>query len=164
MSGRTEAGGGRDPLAGDGRQTGATGTPVAVDVSRDRRARVTWVVFLAGPVVWFTHFMVVYLIVEAGCTGDGPGLDVFDPPVPAAATLAATAVAAVVCLGSAGWAYRRWRAARDGVAVDEAADLAGYFEQRDRGGDAGAFAGFLLSSFSFVAVLFVGFPALVFEC
>jgi hypothetical protein len=143
--------------------TGASGTPVAVDVSRDRLARITWAVFLAGPVIWFTHFMVVYLIAEAGCTGDGPGLDAFDPPVPAAATLITTAVAAVACLGAAGWAYRRWRAAQQGMAADEAAELAGRFEQHDRGG-AGAFAGFLLSSFSFVAVLFVGLPALVFEC
>ncbi|MDQ4145306.1 MAG: hypothetical protein M3198_16505 [Actinomycetota bacterium] len=35
---------------------------------------------------------------EAGCTGDGPGLQLFDPPVPTIVTLAAAAVAAVACL------------------------------------------------------------------
>ena len=29
------------------------------------------VVFLGGPVIWFSHFMVVYLVAEAGCTGGG---------------------------------------------------------------------------------------------
>ena len=161
MSGRDTPGDALSPWDGD--RTGLSGTPVAVDVSRDRLARVTWVVFLAGPVTWFAHFMVVYLVAEAGCTGDGPGLNLFDPPVPAAATLAATAVAALVCLGAARWAYRRWRASQRGVAADEAAELSGRFSERDRGGSL-AFAGFLLSLFSFVAVLFVGLPALVFEC
>jgi len=147
----------------DGRHTGARGTPIAVDVSRDRLARRTWVVFLAGPVTWFTYFMIVYLIAEAGCTGDGPGLNAFNPPVPAAATLVATAVAALTCLGAARWAYVRWRTSQRGLAADEAADLAGPLPERDRGGSL-AFAGFLLSLFSFLAVLFVGLPALVFEC
>jgi hypothetical protein len=152
-----------DASSSDGGRTGATGTPVAVDVSRDRLTRSTWVAFLAGPVTWMTHFMVVYLIAEAGCTGDGPGLDVFDPPVPAAATLAATGVAALACLASGRWTYRRWRTSLVGEAADEASELSGSFPERDRGG-ALALAGFLLSLFSFVAVLFVGLPALVFEC
>jgi len=74
-----------------------------------------------------------------------------------------TAVAALVCLASARSGYRRWRSSQRGVAADEAAELAGSLPERDRGG-ALAFAGFLLSLFSLVAVLFVGFPALVFEC
>lgn len=147
----------------DGARTAAEGTPVAVDVSRDRLARVTWVVFLAGPVTWFTHFMVVYLVVEAGCTGAGPGLELFDPPVPATVTLAATVVAAVACLAFARWGHRRWQAGRQGPAADAAGELSGPFEEYDRGGSL-AFAAFLLSLFSFVAVLFVGLPALVLEC
>ncbi|MDQ3898454.1 MAG: hypothetical protein M3326_14625 [Actinomycetota bacterium] len=146
-----------------GAWTGAEGTPVAVDVSRDRLARITWVAFLAGPVTWFAHFMFVYLVVEAGCSGEGKGLEVFDPPVPAAVTLAATAVAALVCLALAGWSYRRWRAAAGGVAADDATDLSGPLPNRDRGGTMN-FAGFLLSIFAFVSVLFVGLPALVFQC
>ena len=154
---------GDDAPAEQGAWTAAEGTPVAVDVSRDRLARTTWVVFLAGPVTWLTHFLVVYLIAEAGCTGDGPGLDGFDPPVPAAATLAATVVAALACLAAARKALDRWRVSRHGVAADEAAELSGRFHDRDRGG-ALAFAALLLSLFSGVAVLFVGLPALVFEC
>jgi len=154
---------GDDVSSWDGRHTGPSGTPVAVDVSRDRVARRTWIVFLAGPVTWFVHFMVVYLIAEAGCTGGGPGLDALNPPVPAAATLVATAVAALVCLASSRAGYRRWRTSQRGVAADQAAGLAGSLPERDRGG-ALAFAGLLLSLFSFVSVLFVGFPALVFKC
>ncbi|MDQ4133989.1 MAG: hypothetical protein M3179_12480 [Actinomycetota bacterium] len=133
-----------------------------MDVSRDRLVRVTWVVFLGGPVIWFTHFMVVYLVAEAGCTGDGPGLRAFNPPVPSTVTLAATVVAAVGCLAFAVWGHRRWVVAREGSAADDPVGLSGA-DERDRGGTL-AFAGFLLALFSFVAVLFVGFPALVFEC
>jgi len=146
-----------------GARTGAEGTPVAVDVSRDRPARMAWVAFLGGPVTWIAHFMLVYLVVEAGCSGDGRGLEALDPPVPATVTLAATAVAALVCLAVAGWSYRRWRAAIEGGAADDATDLSGPLPDRDRGGTMD-FAGILLALFSFVAVLFVGLPAFVFEC
>ena len=147
----------------DGRYTAADGTPVAVDVSRDRLARVTWVVFLGGPVIWFTHFMLVYLVTEAGCSGDGRGFELFDPPVPAVTTLAATGVAAMGCLAFAAWAYRRWQTTRQGPAADEAAQLAGRLPESNRGGSLD-FTGFLLALFSFVSVLFVGLPALVLEC
>ena len=136
------------------------GTAVAVDVSRDRRARVTWLVFLAGPVIWFVHFMVVYLAVEAGCTGAGPGLRLFNPPVPTVVTLVATAVAAIACLGLAGWAQLRWRARKYEPGVDGAGELSGDLEDHVHGGSL-AFAGSLLSLLSFVAILFVGLPALV---
>ena len=147
----------------DGERTAAGGTPVAVDVSRDRLARVTWVAFLGGPATWLTHFMVVYLVVEAGCSGEGPGLRVFNPPVPAAVTLVATALAAIVTVGLARWSYTRWVAARTGAAADEASELSGPLGERDPGGTL-AYAGFVLSLFSFVGVLFVGLPALVLEC
>jgi hypothetical protein len=130
-------------MSDEGARTGVDGTPVPVDVSRDRPARVIWLAFLGGPFTWIVHFMLVYLVVEAGCSGDGQGLEVFDPPVPAATTLAATGVAVLVCLGFARWSYRRWRAG-----VEETM----------------AFVGFLLALFSAVAVLFVGLPALVLEC
>lgn len=145
------------PSSGDGSTTAATGTPFAVDVSRDRRARITIVVFLAGPIIWSVHFMLVYLVAEAGCTGDGPGLVLFDPPVPTVVTLAATAVAAVASLIFAAWAYRRWRATPREPAADEAGDLSGGLEDRNRGGTL-AFAGFLLSLLSFVTVLMTAIP------
>jgi hypothetical protein len=116
--------------------------------------------FVSGPLIWSVHFLLVYLVTEAGCSGDGPGLELFDPPVPEAVTLAATAAAAAAALASATWWYRRWRASEHEPAADEAADLAGGHTHRDRGGTL-AFAGFLLSLLSVVTVLFVGLPALV---
>jgi hypothetical protein len=144
----------------DGSRTAVEGTPFAVDVSRDRRTRSVLAMFVAGPIIWSVHFMLVYLVAEAGCTGDGPGLQLFDPPVPKAVTLAATAAAAVAALACAGWSWRRWRASSDQPAADEAGDLAGGLEDFDRGGTL-AFSGFLLSLLSVVTILFVGLPALV---
>ena len=151
------------PPPPDGGRTAANGTPMAVDVSRDRLTRVGWVVLLGGPMIWFSHFMLVYLVAEAGCTGGGRGLRAFNPPVPAGLTLAATGLAAVVCLGFAAWAYRRWNAARHGAAADDPGHIAGKYEEYQRGGTL-ALTSLLLALFSFVAVLFVGAPALVFEC
>ena len=145
---------------GDGSRTAGEGTPFAVDVSRDRRARWPLFMFVSGPLIWSVHFLLVYLVTEAGCSGDGPGLELFDPPVPEAVTLAATAAAAAAALACATWWYRRWRASEHEPAADEAADLAGGHTHRDRGGTL-AFAGFLLSLLSVVTVLFVGLPALV---
>jgi hypothetical protein len=146
--------------SGDGSRTAPEGTPFAVDVSRDRRARWALAMFVAGPVIWSVHFMVVYLVTEAGCTGDGPGLRLFEPPVPKVVTLAATVAAAAAALACAGWSWRRWQASDSVPAADEAADLAGGLRDRDRGGTL-AFAGFLLSLLSVVTILFVGLPALV---
>lgn len=132
-----------------GGRTGVDGTPVAVDVSRDRSARIVWVPFLGGPVTWITHFMLVYLVAETGCSGDGRGFELFDPPVPAATTLAATGLAVLACGGFAVWSYRRWRAGGEGTGAADGTM---------------AFIGLLLALFSAVAVLFVGLPALVLEC
>ncbi len=115
--------------------------------------------FLAGPVIWSVHFMVVYLVVEAGCTGDGPGLYLFDPPVPTVVTLVATIVAAVACLACAGWSHREWRTSRQRVA-SEAERPTGELDEHDRR-ESLAFAGMLLSLLGAVTVLFVGLPALV---
>lgn len=142
------------PSRREGGRTAGKGTPVAVDVGGNPRARASIALFVAGPVIWSAHFMLVYLVVEAGCTGDGAGLRLFDPPVPTVVTLSATAVAALACLACAGWGYRRWRAEQN-----ERADGAG-LEPPDRGGSL-AFAGFLLSLLGLVEVLFVGLPALV---
>jgi hypothetical protein len=141
---------------GDGSRTAPEGTPFAVDVSRDRRARFTLAMFVAGPVIWSVHFMVVYLVTEAGCSGDRSGLTLFDPPVPKVVTLAVTAVAVAAALACAHWSWRRWQA----DAAEPAGDGAGGHQDRDRGGTL-AFAGFLLSLLSVVTILFVGLPALV---
>lgn len=146
-----------DTPTGGGATTAVGGTAFPVDVSGDRRQRSTLVVLVAGPVIWFTHFMVVYLVAEAGCTGDGPGLEVFDPPVPTGTTIAATVVAVLACGGSAASAYRRWRADRPEAGAPPA--LTGDIVA---GGGRGtiAFTGLLLSLFSIMAILLVGLPAL----
>lgn len=127
----------------------AKGTPAPVDVTVDPRARTSVLVLLAGPVLLMVHFLVVYLVVEAGCTGDGPGFDVLDPPVPRITTLVATAVAALACGASAWWAHRRWRGApASGELVDR---------------EPLAFVGFLMSLLALATVLLVGLPALVLE-
>ncbi len=128
-----------------------------VDVSGDRRARVLWVVFLAGPVIWLAHFMLVYLVVEAGCTGDGPGLELLDPPVSHAVTIVATAAGALACLASARWAYRRWRSPSPVARAASRTELSRGLEENVR---SLAFAGFVLAMLSFVAIVFVGLPAL----
>jgi hypothetical protein len=88
--------------------------------------------------------------------GRGPGLSLFDPPVPKVVALAVTAAAVAAALACAGWSWRRWRASGAEPAADEAAGLS----DRDRGGTL-AFAGFLLSLLSVVTILLVGLPALV---
>jgi hypothetical protein len=150
----------RDP-ANDGATTAGQGTPAAVDVSTNRESVATVAVFLAGPVIWSVHFMAVYLIVEAGCTGDGPGLDLFDPPVPTVLTLVTTAVAALACAGTAAWGYRRWRG-RAGDDTNGPGDAGGGpgAGVADRGGSL-AFIGLLLSLLGLVSILLVGLPALV---
>ena len=149
---------GPDPLTGrplpdDDTATAGRGTAVPVDVSVDERAVTSVAVLLAGPVISSVHFLLVYLVTEAGCTGDGPGLDVFDPPVPAVITLAATAVGALACAATAWWAFVRWRGPRGTRAEADRDELV---DRRPL-----AFAGFLLSLLGLVTVLLVGLPALV---
>lgn len=147
---------------GEGGLAPAHGTPVPVDLSADRQVRRTWAVFLVGPVVWITHFAVVYLVAEAGCTGGGEGLALFDPPVPVITTLVATVIAVALCVAATVWAWRWWRASEEDIAAapDAATELSGELDDDRRRGSL-AFTGFLLSAFSVAAVLFVGAPALV---
>lgn len=137
------------PSRGDGARTAASGTAFPVDFTRDRRARITWLLFLAGPVIWISHFMLVYLVAEAGCTSGGPGFEVFDPPVTVIVTLVATAVATAACGLFAFWAYRRWQYSRSDP-------------DHDDGRTGMAHAGMLLSLLSIFAILLEGLSALVF--
>lgn len=140
-------GGPEDP----GAATAPDGTSVAVDLTTAPRSGATMALFLAGPVILMSHFLLVYLVVEAGCTGEGPGLRVFQPPVAGVVTLGATAVAAVACLASAVAAYRRWRTDRGPEGQDPDAPHHGAL----------LFAGFVLALLGVVTILFVGLPALV---
>lgn len=148
-----------DPPPGDGSTTSVAGTPMAVRSSLDRQSRTAITVVVTGPIVWAAHFLLVYLVAEAGCTGGGPGLTVFDPPVPTVFTVAATVVAALGCLASGVWAYRRWRAGQRNPVADESGDPSTDREVRDLGGSL-AFIGVLLSGVSLLSVLMVGVPAL----
>lgn len=138
-----------------GARTAAAGTPVPVDLARDRESRTVWLVFLAGPLLWFAHFMLVYLVAEAGCTGEGTGLTAFDPPVPAVTTVVATVLFAAGCLAATVWGLRWWRRGHTPTrARDSAAESSAFASL--------AFVGALLSALSFLAVLFVGVAGVVF--
>lgn len=151
--------------AGDdeGARAPSAGTPMPVDLGADREARRTWALLVGGPVVWFTHFMLVYLVSEAGCTGEGPGLRLFDPPVPTILTLATTGIAVVACAAIAAVTWRRWRESEQDLqgAPDAADDVEGKHDEDRRLGSL-AFAGFLLATLSVLAVLFTGAPAMAF--
>lgn len=142
----------RDPAPQEeGATTGKGGPPMPVDLSGPPGAKRTMALFLAGPVIWTVHFLLVYLVIEAGCTGSGPGLRLFQPPVSSVLTLAATAVAAAACLMTATLAYRQWRTTRSlhRGAIREPEHRAAL-----------SFIGFALSLLGVVTVLFVGLPAL----
>lgn len=132
------------PTETRGGTTAGKGTPYPVETGIPRSAALTYALFLAGPLIWSVHFFVVYLVSEMGCTGDGPGLSVFDPPVPGLVTVTTSAVAAVACLAAAAWSYRRGRRGRR----EERTTL--------------LYAGAMLSALAFVTILFVGAPAVVF--
>jgi hypothetical protein len=132
---------------------GTKGTAAEIDVTFDPRARTTVAGFLVGPVIGVVHFLVVYLVVEAGCSGDGPGLDLLDPPVPTVVTVVATVLAALACAAAAGWTWWRWRTGlRTEGSSEQLVDHAPL-----------AFVGFLLSVLALITVLLVGLPALVLE-
>lgn len=148
-----------DPPSRDlGGTTHPEGTPMPVDLRSDTETRQALAAFVAGPVIWITHFALVYLVAEAGCTGDGPGLELFDPPVPVVVTIVATVVAALACLWVGRWELRRWREQRG--APEPAEHIPATVEPRS--GAPLSFAGMLLAAISFVSVLFVGLPVLVF--
>ncbi|MBW3662811.1 MAG: hypothetical protein KY469_06900 [Actinobacteria bacterium] len=151
-----------DPAEADGARSPSHGTPAPVEIATDIRQRSIWAIFLLGPVTWFAHFMVVYLVAEAGCTGDGPGLTVFDPPVPVALTLIATVPAVTVCAAGAVWGFRRWRLGLRALEAgpDEAEELPDGLAA-GRGPPGLAFVGFLLSTFFLVAVLYTAAPATI---
>ena len=143
-----------DPSSGGG-TTATSGTPFAVDMARDRHTRRMWGILLGGPVLWIGHFMLVYLVAEAGCSGDGPGLELFDPPVPRTATLVATALAAAACILLAIRCLHGWRQATAQATGDDDPDDIG----KGAGHGTIPFAGFLLSAFSMLAIVSVGLPA-----
>ena len=144
--------------AAQGAMTAPRGTAYAVDVASDRPARVIWAALLVGPLILMLHFTIVYLVAEAGCTGDGHGLDVFDPPVPVIVTVAATAAAAIACMAAVTWNYRRWRTSVDDSQRPQAGWPFGDVDDHEARGSL-AFVGTLLAGFSFVSVVLIGVAA-----
>lgn len=101
-------------------------------------SRLEWAaLFLAGPVIWYAHFWLVYLVAEAGCFAAGGS----QPPWLVAAILAATLAALAFIAWTTWLAWRRWRSRE---------------EARDR--SALYFIGFLLGPMFAAATLFVGLP------
>lgn len=127
-----------------------------VDLERDRRARSVWWILLAGPAIWLSHFMLVYLVAEVWCALAGVGRQLRDPWVPLVVTSVATGLAAFASALAIFWALRSWRHARAGGSAAEGQGGAG----EDLRGSV-SLAGLLLAALSFVGVLFVGLPALV---
>ncbi len=54
------------------------------------------VLFLAGPVIWYLHFWVVYLAAEAVCTAGGTGMEVGGVPLLSVFVIVVTALAVAV--------------------------------------------------------------------
>ena len=124
-----------------------------VPLPEEVRARTVWVPFLAGPVIWFGHFMLVYLLAEVLCKPLRVDVHVAGLPLVSFLTVVATVVAVVAAVAFTAKAYRRWQAVIGGEssAADQVAD-----------GPTGAlaFTGFLLGILFAVAVVFTGAPAL----
>ena len=97
---------------------------------------------LAGPVIWITHFMVVYLLVETACRFDLLSSETLGIPTVSAIVTAVT----VVAMAGAGWFVFRSAAMRAAGGVVE--EFVG-------------FGGILLGAVFTVAIAFVGLPALV---
>ncbi|MDQ3963341.1 MAG: hypothetical protein M3277_05430 [Actinomycetota bacterium] len=113
-------------------------------------SRMIWVLFLAGPVIWFVHFMAVYVLAEAVCAAGDGGPRLLGLSLLALVTLVATVLAVGAALVFAVRAYRVWRGRTDGSSDWLAGD--------ERNGGL-ALAGWLLGSVFVVAILFVGLPA-----
>lgn len=142
----------------DDRTPGRRSDEVDVAALHTPRSWWTWILLLLGPVTWATHFMVVYLVVEAWCATEPTAPTWLGFSAPVTVTLAATAAAVVVILaGTAFTALRHRQAlARTRHEHEGATDVE---EQpvRDR---QMLFVGLLLGPLSVVAVLVVGLPAL----
>lgn len=105
-------------------------------------ARTTWTAVLAGPAIWFGHFMAVYLIAEAACAAGASGGELLGLPVLSLAILGATAVAVLSLVVVAAMTLSRWRR--------EPADARELL-----------LVGLALDALFILGILFVGLPALV---
>lgn len=114
-----------------------------------------WMLFLAGPTIWFTHFMLVYVLTEVLCKPfDGaPGAS--EVPLVSVLTIVATIVFALAAATGAVLAHRRWRRWRLAARGND--------ERASTQGESLVFAGFLLGMLFSIAVVFTGAPAVVLQ-
>ena len=118
--------------------------------------------FLAGPLIWSVHFLVVYGLTESICASGAADAEWLGLDVASSLTVLFTVAAAAAALVPTRRAFRRWRAA--GGDWNEVPPS----RRRDRSARAEAeaplaLAGFLLGLLFVLAILFVGAPALVLD-
>lgn len=118
----------------------------------------TWALLLQAPVLWVTHFIVVYLAVEWWCGVDPTAPRWLGLAAPVTVTLVATAIAVLAIAAGTAFTARRHRQARAATRHEheDATDLDDQLV-RDRHL---LFVGILLGPLSIAAVLAVGVPAL----
>ena len=104
-----------------------------------------WTLLLVGPVVWFTHFMIVYLAAEASCAALETDQDSFIGTEGLTITILVATVVGVGTAAAAAW--YSWR--RVGDSVGDLAVL--------------SWAGVLLDLGAIVTILAVGLPTLVLD-
>ena len=107
----------------------------------------TWVMLLAGPVIWYVYFWLVYLVAEGVCRLGGFDFEIMRLTGLSFVTIVVTAGASALTVISGLRSYSSWRKGpRDG---------SGYLGM--------AFAGVVLSGIFLLSVLATGLPALVLE-
>lgn len=113
---------------------------------QEAQPRTVWMLLLGGPVIWFVHFMAVYLAAEIGCKLVRFDIALLGVPGVSVVTIGATVLAEVALVVATARALQRWRRGRG---AGEEAKV--------------AFAGILLGAFSVIAVVFTAVPALVLQ-
>jgi hypothetical protein len=74
---------------------------------------------LAGPVLWFVHFVLVYAVAEFGCRANFNNLLVVTPGTIQILILVISAIILVLVGAAALFAYRAWQAARhNGISTE----------------------------------------------
>lgn len=122
--------------------------------AEDAGTRTLWVLFLAGPTIWLSHFLLVYALAEVLCKPLRTDARIAGLPLVSFLTVVATLAAAAAVVAFSARSFRRWQDTRD---TNESSAV----EEHGSGhGSALAFGGFLLGALFFVAVLFTGAPAL----
>lgn len=112
------------------------------------RTRAGLILFLAGPVIWYAYFWLVYLVAEAACTADGLAFRALGLP---GVSLVIVALSLLCIAASAGLAFIAFRLLA-GSSKDEASEP-------DRHLFYGG--GTALGALFALAIAMVGLPAIV---